>query len=63
MSLREALGIAKAALELQPNKTEQIETAISRIDNILQQRGCEDHDPALKDDGRLTSLMELIIFG
>jgi len=63
MFTAEAVGIAKAALELHPNQTDQIETAISILDNILKQQGCEDNDPALKDDGRLTSLMDLIIYG
>jgi hypothetical protein len=34
----------------------------STLDDIIQQEGCEELDPCVKD-GRLTTYMDLVIFG
>jgi hypothetical protein len=36
--------------------------AIEQVQAILKQRGCEHFDPAI-DDGKLTSLCDLVIYG
>ena len=36
---------------------------LGTVQAIMMQRGCEDFDPAVRSDGKLTHLMDVIIFG
>ena len=37
--------------------------ALETIRMICEQKGCEHFDPAVKEDGHLTTLMDVVIFG
>lgn len=41
----------------------QLNNALSTLRMIKEQEGCEHFDPAVEADGKLTSLMDVIIFG
>lgn len=62
LTSHQALTIARDALiETAKGDEAKIEAA-TMLHMILLQRGCEDLDPAVRD-GRLTTFMDVVIFG
>jgi hypothetical protein len=65
MNTREALEIAREALEQRATETDPkghlMRLALDTLDALLAQRGCEHFDSA--GDGSLTDLCDIIVFG
>lgn len=62
MTTAQALSIVLERMELiEPDDATEKE-AMRVLAMILEQRGCEDFDPAVTD-GRLTTLMDVVIYG
>lgn len=61
LTTSDALHAALVALHRQ-EPTPKNKAAIATIEMIRAQRGCEHFDSAV-DDGRLTSLIDIVVFG
>jgi hypothetical protein len=59
-----AVAIANAIEFLKEREgSSRVNETILRLQEILDQRGCEHFDPYVENDGRLTSLIDVIIDG
>jgi hypothetical protein len=64
-SCKEAIEAAISCLETAlavADEGPELEAKLATLRMIYEQRGCEHFDPAVKD-GRLTTLMDVVIFG
>ena len=69
MDTATALNIARDLLFQRAAETDtaspegtRLRNALTVVEAILAQRGCEHHDPAVQD-GRLTTLVDVIVWG
>ena len=62
MDCKKALEIAAHVLRFNHSTDPEVVEARKVLDQILAQEGCEHFDRAC-DDGRLTTLMDIVIFG
>lgn len=61
MDCRKALEIAAHVLRFDHSNDPEVVEARKVLDQVLEQRGCEHLSTC--DDGRLTTLMDIVIFG
>jgi hypothetical protein len=62
MNCREALEIAAHVLRFDHSTDPEVVKARKVLDEILEQCGCEHFDSSV-EDGRLTTLMDVVIYG